>query len=173
VEFIEQHRGDAVERRIVENEPGEDAFSDDLDARPARHLGAEPDAEAYGLADALLQRRSHPLGGRARRKPARLQHQDFLIRRPRLADQHQRHARGLAGAGRRDKNRGVALPQRGGQCRQRVVNRQAFGEFDHAAGTLSKSAGSVWFDIAFDPSERKCVSAQRLSRGIIPGEIEG
>ena len=40
VEFVEQHRGDAFERRIVEDQPGEDAFGDDLDAGLARHLAS-------------------------------------------------------------------------------------------------------------------------------------
>ena len=34
MEFVEQDGGDAVEHRIVENEPGEDALGDDLDAGP-------------------------------------------------------------------------------------------------------------------------------------------
>ena len=56
----------------------------------------------------LAERRRHALGGGARGEPARLQHQDFLVRRPRLVEQHQRHARGLAGAGRRDQHGGIA-----------------------------------------------------------------
>ena len=36
VEFVEQHRGDAVERRIVEDHAGEHALGDDFDAGLAR-----------------------------------------------------------------------------------------------------------------------------------------
>ena len=107
VEFVEQHGGDAVERRIVEDQPREDAFGDDLDARLARHLRAEAHPQADRLADLLAQRRRHALGRRARGEPARLQHQDFPVRRPGLVEQHQRHARGLAGARRRDQHGGV------------------------------------------------------------------
>ena len=38
VKLVEQHRGNAAERRIVENEPREDALGDDFDAGLARDL---------------------------------------------------------------------------------------------------------------------------------------
>ena len=50
----------------------------------ARHLRAEAHAQADGVADLLAERRRHALGGGARGEPARLQHDDFLVRRPRL-----------------------------------------------------------------------------------------
>ena len=73
----------------------------------ARDLRAEAHARADRLADLLAQRRRHARGRGARGEPARLQHQDLLVLRPRLVEQHQRHARGLAGAGRRDQHGGV------------------------------------------------------------------
>ena len=69
VEFVEQHRGDAVERRIVEDQPREDAFGHHLDPRLARHLRAEPNAQAHRLADALADR-SLPSGRRRRGRRA-------------------------------------------------------------------------------------------------------
>ena len=122
VEFVEQQRRDAVERGIVEHHAREHAFGDDLDPRPARHLGAEPHAIADGLADLFAERRRHARGGGAGREPARLEHDDLLARRPRLLRQHERHPRGLAGARRRDQHRGIGGAQRGGQRRQRVVD---------------------------------------------------
>ena len=82
VEFVEQHRGDAVERRIVEDQPREDAFGDDLDARALRHLGAEADAQAHRVADLLAQRRRHARGGGAGGEPARLEHEDLSCPSP-------------------------------------------------------------------------------------------
>ena len=67
VEFVEQHRGDAVERRIVEDQPGEDALGDDLDAGLARHLGAEAHPQARRCR--RRSRRASPPSARPRRAP--------------------------------------------------------------------------------------------------------
>ena len=115
VEFIEQHRGNAIERRIVQNEPGEDAFGDNLNAGLARHFRAEANTQADRFADFLVQRRGHPLGRGASGEPSRLQHQDFLVRGPERVEQPQRHPRGLAGARRRNEDGSILLPQRRGQ----------------------------------------------------------
>ena len=124
VKFVEQNRGDALERRIVEDQVSEDPLGDDLDAGRARDLGAEANPVAHGLADRLAKRCSHAVGGGARRQAARFQHQYFAILRPRLAREHQRDAGGLAGAGRRDQHGGVALSQHRCELRQRIVDRQ-------------------------------------------------
>ena len=124
VEFVEQHRGNAVERRIVEHQPREHALGDDLDARALPDLGAEAHAQAHRVADLFAQRGCHARGGGARRQPARLQNENFLAVRPGLIEQHQRHACGLAGARRRHQHGGVARRQRGSQPRQRVVDGQ-------------------------------------------------
>ena len=108
VEFVEQHGGDAGEFRIVEDEPREDALGDDFDAGLARDLRAEAHAQADGLADLLAQRLRHARGGRARGDPARFQHEDLSVLRPGFLRQHQRDARGLAGAGRGDEDGRIA-----------------------------------------------------------------
>ncbi len=77
VKFVEQHGGDAVQFRIVENQPGENALGDHLDPGRARHLRAEADAIAHRLAHPLAERLRHALGGGARRDPARFQHDDL------------------------------------------------------------------------------------------------
>ena len=59
MEFVEQDGGDAVEHRIVEDEPGENAFGDDLDPGSARNFGAEADPQADGLADPFAERIRH------------------------------------------------------------------------------------------------------------------
>ena len=57
------------------------------------------------LADRLAERLRHAVRRRPRREPARLQHDDLAAVDPGLVEQHERHARGLAGAGRRDEHR--------------------------------------------------------------------
>ncbi len=111
VKLVEQHGGDAVEAGVVENETGEHALGDHLDAGAARDLGAEAHAIADGVADALAERLRHALGGGARGEAPRLQHQDLLVRRPRLAGQHQRNPRRLAGARRRHQHGDIASRQ--------------------------------------------------------------
>ena len=80
MEFVEQHRRDAVERRIVEDHPREHALSDDLDAGARRDQALQPHPQANGLADRLAEARGHALGGGARRQPAWLQHDDLASR---------------------------------------------------------------------------------------------
>ncbi len=131
VKFVEQHGGDAVERGIVEHEPREHAFGDDLDARAFGDFRTETHAQTDRIADLLAQRRGHAGRRGAGGQPARLQHQNLLVFRPWLVEQHQRHARGLAGAGRRHQHGGIVRRERGGQPRQRVVDRKRCIEFSH------------------------------------------
>ena len=109
VELVEQHCGDAVERRIVENHAGENAFGDDFDAVSRRHLRAKAHAKADLAADPLAERRRHALGGGARGEPPRLQHQDAFPLRPGLTCEHKRYPRGLAGAGRSDQHGRIVI----------------------------------------------------------------
>ena len=104
-----------------------------------RDLRSEAHAKAHRVADLFAERLRHALGRRARRKPARLQHDDLAVLRPGLVDQHQRHARGLAGAGRRHQHRGLARAQRLRQRRQRVVDGKGGVEFDHALAVSLQS----------------------------------
>ncbi len=131
MEFVEQHGGNAIEGRIVENKPREHAFSDDLDARAFCHLRIEPHAKTDGVADLFAQGRRHTRGGSAGRKPARLQHQNFPVFRPRLVEQHQRHARRLAGAWWSDQHGGIVARERRGELRQRDVDWQRCIESSH------------------------------------------
>ncbi|MGY4264969.1 hypothetical protein ACVJF2_003539 [Bradyrhizobium sp. USDA 4519] len=124
VEFVEQHRGDAVELGIVEDLAREDAFGDDLDPRRARHLRAEAHAIADGLAGTLAERLRHPLRAGARGDAARLQHDDLLAPRPGCIEQRQRHARGLAGTRRRHQHRGVVALERAIELIEHGVDRQ-------------------------------------------------
>ena len=122
VELVEEDGSDAVERRILEHQAGEDAFGHDLDAGRPGNLGAETDAVAHGRADRLPERRRHARRGGPGGEPARLEHQDFLVPCPFLRGEDERHPRRLAGAGRGDQNRRDACSQGGGQLRQRGVD---------------------------------------------------
>ena len=108
-EFIEQHRSNTLKRGIIEHEPREHAFGHHLDAR--LRDTCEPKRTRYPTVSPtfLAERRRHPLGRRARRQPSRFQHKNFAIFHPRLFEQHQRHARGLAGARRRDQHGGICI----------------------------------------------------------------
>ncbi len=124
MEFVEQHGSDAVERRIVKNETRENALRDDLDAGPFRYLGAETDPVADRVADPLAKSFRHAGSGGARGEPPRLQHQDFLIARPRLGGQHQRPPCGLAGARWGDQHGGCTRFQRGDEVRHGRIDRK-------------------------------------------------
>ena len=124
MELVEQNRGHAIEHWVVEDHPGKDAFGDDFDARFARYFRAEANPQSDRLADALATRLRHALGGGARREPAWLQHEDAAVFRPRLVRQHQRNPRGLAGAGRRHQDGGIAGAQGRAKVRQGGIDRQ-------------------------------------------------
>ena len=122
VEFIEQHRRNTCQLGIIEDQPREHAFGNHLDAGLGRHPRAEAHAQADRIADPFTQRLGHAVGRGARRDPARLQHEDLAALRPRLLRQHQRHARGLARARRRDEHGRVRRAQGLSKRRQRIVD---------------------------------------------------
>ena len=125
VEFVEQHRGDAVERRIVEDQPREHAFGDDLDAgacaTPSSRSARAGPTVSPTLSPSVAAMRSAAARAASRRGSST---RIFLSAAHGSSSQHQRHARGLAGARRRHQHGGVALPQRRGQPRQRLVDRE-------------------------------------------------
>lgn len=124
VELVEQHRGDALERRIALQTPRQHAFGDHFDPRrradPALMADAVADASAHAFAEALGQAR----GGRASGGAARLQHQDPPVAAPRRLQQDQRNARRLARARRRLEHRVRRGLKRGCQRRQNGVDRK-------------------------------------------------
>src|SRR5204863_1549081 len=87
VEFVEQDGGNALQFRIVEDQPRENAFGHDLDPGLRRYLRTEAYAQADRLAHTPAERSGHAIGGGARRDPTRLQHED-LAPRPGFAFQH-------------------------------------------------------------------------------------
>ena len=115
VELVEQDGRDAVQRRVVLDQPREDAFGDHLDLRGCRHLRFEADAVAHRAPDGFAQLLRHETGGGPRSDTARLEHQDLAPGPPRCVEQGQWHLRGLAGAGRRLEHDARLRGQRGTQ----------------------------------------------------------
>jgi hypothetical protein len=112
VVLVEEDRGHALQRRIVEDHAGEDAFGHDLDAGAGRDLHVQPRPQADGVADAFGERLRHALRRAAGGEPARLQHDDPAISAPWRIEQRQRHPGGLARAGRGDEDRVGAARER-------------------------------------------------------------
>ncbi len=102
-----------------------------------RDFRAEAHAQADRLADLLAERRRHASRRRARGEPSRLQHEDLFARRPGLVDQHQRHARRLAGAGRRDQHGGVIARQGRDEIGQHGVDRKRRRKTSHRSARPS------------------------------------
>ena len=128
MELVEQHRTDALKRGVIDDQTGEHALGDHLDAGPGADLGAEPSTHPDRLTDVLAERLGHALRGAAGRETTRFQDEDLAPREPRLVEQRQRHARRLASPGRGDQHGGRAGAQRRDQRRQSLVNRQGLGE---------------------------------------------
>ena len=124
VELVEQNGRHAFERGIVEDHSREHALGHDLDARAFRCEAREPHAQADRLANLFPKRRGHAGGGGAGGETARLKQDEALALRPRLVEQRERRARGLAGARRRDQHGARMLGERRAKLGQRVVDRQ-------------------------------------------------
>ncbi len=120
MKLIEQHGCDAFECWIIEDHAGEDAFGDHLDTCRAPNLRSQACAKTNRCTNPFTQRLGHTLCGRARGNPARLQHEDTTITPPGRIEQGQRHARCLAGTGRRHQHRIGRADKR---CRQRPQHR--------------------------------------------------
>ena len=134
VELVEEHGGDASEFRVVEDHAGENALSHDLDARLDGDFGLEPHAQTDRLADVFLQRRGEPLRRGAGGEASWFEQDQPAIAAPGRVEQSQRHARGLARAGRRDEHEIGLLAKRSVQLWQDVVDRQAIGKGANQAG---------------------------------------
>ena len=120
VEFVEDHRADIVERWIGLDHAGQDALGDDLDPGGFRGLGLPPDSIADRLPNVFVQGLGHAGGSGAGGKAAGFQHHDLL--RGQAGVQHgERHACGLARAGRRLQHGAARLAERVDQTGKSVV----------------------------------------------------
>ena len=163
-----------VEHRVVEHQPREHAFGDHLDPGAARDLRVKPHPHADRIADLLAQRLRHPLGGGARGEPARLQDEDAAAFGPRFAGEDQRHARGLAGAGRGDEHGGVVPAQRRREFRQHSVDRERRYPSSSLPDLIRQSRGHRRMDPRVKPGgdERECaVRSYPLHRANRPKDL--
>ena len=133
VDFVEDHRGDAIQAGIGLQAADQQALGDDLDAGLGRDRRVQPGAEADGAAERFAEQRGHARGGGAGGEAAWLQHQDFAVAAPGGVQQGQRHERGLAGAGRGDQHGIAPGGEVVGQGRQRVGDGKV-GERRHVRG---------------------------------------
>ena len=136
MEFIEDHQTDAIQRRIVLQAAGKDAFGDHLDARVRPHLAVQANAITNRLADPFAQLAGQALGGSTRCQATRLEHKDGLLGQPGRIEQRQWYAGGLASAGRRLQHHFVAGAQRIAQIRQQRIDRQGVHHFSTAGRRL-------------------------------------
>ena len=133
VKLVEQHGRDALERGIVENHSREDAFRDHLDAGASGDEALQANPQADRFANLFRQVRGHACSGSPGGEAARLQDDDLAALCERFIEKREGNPRRLAGAGGRDEDGATARPQRGGDLRQDVVNRQRVGEGAHCA----------------------------------------
>ena len=108
VELVEEEHAHVGQRAVVLEPAQQDAFGHETDARAESGLVVETDLVADFPAEFDItlpgDTRSHRAGSDA----ARLQHDDLLLPGEAGIEQHLRHLRGLAGAGRRDQHEAVA-----------------------------------------------------------------
>ena len=136
VEFVEDHQADTLQRRVVLQTAGKNALGDHLDARTRTDLAVQANAVAHRLADRFAQLAGQALGSGARGQTTRLQHDDALPGQPRLVEQRQRYAGGLAGTGWRLQHRFMACSQGAAQVGQYSVNRQRCHHFSPSGQRL-------------------------------------
>ncbi|MNC37612.1 hypothetical protein D3C75_861820 [compost metagenome] len=118
MKFVEDHQPHTLQRRVGLQAAGEDAFGHHLDACFRPDLAVQADAIAHGFADLFAQLAGQALGRSPRCQAPGFEHENALPSQPRLIEQRQRHAGGLAGARWRLEHRFVTVFQglaQGGQ----------------------------------------------------------
>ncbi|MNE15137.1 hypothetical protein D3C80_1080380 [compost metagenome] len=124
MELVEQDRADALQRRVVQNHPGEDPFRDHFDSGPGADPALKPRAIADRLARLLPQTGGHSVRRRPCGQPPRLQNQNLAAAQPWLVQQGQRHDGRLTSARRRSQDDRIGCGQRSLQRLQNDMNRQ-------------------------------------------------
>ena len=132
MELVEDHRADAGQCGVVEDQARKDALGDDLDARLRADARIEAGANADAFADLFTGEPGHALGRSPGRQPPWLEQQNLVGAKPGFAKQRRRHPRGLAGTRRRHEHGRGAPRQRLTHIGQDVVD----GEFRLCHGGL-------------------------------------
>ena len=132
VEFVEQDRGDAGQVGLREHLAQQDAFGLELDAGGGAADGLEADLVADFAAEGHAAFFGHALGQQARGEAAGLEHDGFAGAQRAQVQQHLRHLRGFARAGRRGQDDPPRALQRGGQIVADGVDGQHGNPHDRA-----------------------------------------
>ncbi len=129
MEFVKDNGRYAIQRGILDEHPGKDAFRNDLDAGVPRHfrvlLHAIADAPPHGLS----HEPGHALGNLARSYAAGLQHEEFAVAGEAFQD-GQRQDGGLTGTRRCRNNKPVPFRKRTVHLSGNLVGRERSDFFD-------------------------------------------
>ena len=107
VEFVEHHAGEARERRVVEEPPGQDPLGDEQDSGPRGAGALVPDLVADPLPDLLAELGGDPPGGGPCGDPPRLEDPQGSRGEEAGVEEGARDAGRLPGAGGRDEDEGA------------------------------------------------------------------
>ncbi len=100
MKFVEDQQAHTLQRRVVLQAPGENAFGDHFDTRLRADFAVEADAIADGFTDLLAELAGQTFRRCARGQTPWFEHDDGLPGQPGFVEQGQGHAGGLTGAGR-------------------------------------------------------------------------
>ncbi|MNP18243.1 hypothetical protein D3C76_1107160 [compost metagenome] len=123
MELVENQQAHAFQRRVGLQAAGKNAFGHHLDTGFRPDLAVQANAVTHRFTDLLAQFTGQPFGCRPRRQAPRFEHENGLPGQPRLVQQRQRHAGGLAGAGGRFEHGFVAFFQGLAQSGQHGIDR--------------------------------------------------
>ena len=102
MEFVEDHRRDTRQLRVVEDHAGQNTFRDDEDACPGRGTVLHAHGIADRAAGLFAKQGGHAPGRSARGEPPRLQKHDLAGTEPGRVEQgKRRHQHGTVFAGER------------------------------------------------------------------------
>ncbi len=104
VKLVKDDKSDPLERRVVLQHAGQDAFGNHFDAGVIRDASIHSHPIAHSAPNTFIQCPRHALRNSASGQPTRLQHQHAPTAHPRLIQQNKRQHSTLARTGRRLKN---------------------------------------------------------------------
>ena len=162
VEFVEQDRGDTIERGISEDHAVEHTLGDNLDAGARTHLGAKPRPQADGAARRLSKGPRHPIRRPARRDAPRLQHQDFASGEPRRIQQRQWQSRRLSRPRWRDKHGRGARGEGGAHFGQHGIDGKWRREL-HCRDVHRRRGGGKWGRVSVADYPRRMIACTAVS----------
>ena len=112
MEFIEQHHAHVGQRAVILQPAEQNSLGHETDARAQARLVIEPNLVAHLPTELALAFPGHARRHRAGGDATRLQHDDLLRPGQPRVEEHLRHLRRLAGAGRRDEDKPVPIAHR-------------------------------------------------------------